>query len=182
MLSTSSTFIPGTQHSLHDHQGNGVWICPGCSIKSNSKLSQRNIVINYPNLLISMNFIIEYSDSERNENSRYLFFSYLRTSKYCWLLCNQLSSCGWLCWQLREQFLYLLNKILMLNSSRSSNNLKETVASFPNEVLNKYLDWEEKWEKDTTQSSSKRTTMNKKMKLYPLMCKVNITISIYPVK
>lgn len=111
---------------------------------------------------------------ERNEDSKYIFFLYLRTSKNCWLLCNQLSSCGWLCWQLREQFLYLLNEILMLNSSRSSNNLKEIVASFdwqpvPNEVLNKYLDWEEKWEKNTTQSLSKGSTMNKKMKPYSLM-------------
>lgn len=50
MLSASSIFVPWSQHQLHDHQSNWIWICPCCSTKCNSKLSQRNVVINHSNL------------------------------------------------------------------------------------------------------------------------------------
>lgn len=50
MFSSTCILIPRTQHGLHDHQGNWIWICPRSSAEGNRKLCKGNIIINYPNL------------------------------------------------------------------------------------------------------------------------------------
>lgn len=50
VFSSTCILIPRTQHGLHDHQGNWIWICPRSSAEGNRKLCKGNIIINYPNL------------------------------------------------------------------------------------------------------------------------------------
>jgi hypothetical protein len=51
MLPSTSTLVPCSQHCLHYHQGNGIWICPCCTFHCNSKVSQGYIIVTNTNLL-----------------------------------------------------------------------------------------------------------------------------------
>lgn len=50
VFSPTNIFVPRTQHSLHNHKSNGIWICPRCSLKGNSKLCKGLVVINHSDL------------------------------------------------------------------------------------------------------------------------------------
>lgn len=50
VFSSANVFVPRTQHGLHNHKCNGIWICPRCSLKGNSKLCKGQVVIDHSDL------------------------------------------------------------------------------------------------------------------------------------